>query len=151
MTDGVANTAEELDRGKLVIAQEKIQLHLRRLPVGRAEVAEAHAAERNSHNLNVYTGGMYVGVIDVVSRKNDLEWYEESGNLVISTERLQRLKRYFYRKDADVWSKDVCLAWITGDDAVLLINIEEIIARWGELVRGPKGRKVIPVARMIIL
>jgi hypothetical protein len=151
MTDRVANTSEELDRGKLIIAQEKIQLHLRRLPVGCAEVTESHVAERNSHNLNVYTAGRYVGVIDIESRKNDLKWYEESGKMVVSTERLSRLKRYFYRKQAGVWSKDVCLAWITGDDAVLLINVEEIIAHWGELVRWPKGGKILPVAQMIIL
>jgi len=143
--------AEVLNRNKLLICTEKIQLLLRRLPVGRAEVTEAHEAERNSHNLNVYAGGMYVGVIDVKSRKNDLEWFQDCGTVVVELERLQRLKRHFYRKNAGAWAKDVCLAWVTGDDAVMLMNLKEIIAHWGELEPAPKDGRFLPVDRMIII
>lgn len=143
--------AEVLDRDKLLTATEKIQTLLRRLPVGRAEVTEAHEAERNSHNLNVYSGGMYVGVIDIVTRKNPLDWFEDCGTVVVELDRLKRLKRHFFRKAGGCWAKDVCLAWMTSDDAVMLMNIREIIAHWDELQPVPKDGRFLPVDRMIVI
>ena len=135
---------------ELQTAARLIRRNLQRMPIGRSMVEIAAASQNAAHDINIYIAGMWVGVVEVEGHRIGLIERMEIGHIEVTTERLKKLKDSFYRKTWGGWAKDVCLGWVTADNALLLMNISEIVHHWKELEDTDDG-KLVPMDQMIAL
>jgi hypothetical protein len=142
---------ETIKKSQLLRAQQLLKLHLQRMPIGSSVVELASMAHNGAHDIDVYLTGMWVGVVEVEWHDGTLAEIRETGHIEVLTSRLKHLKDQFHRAGRNgYWSKDVCLGWLTSDNALLLMNIREIISHWAELGDTNYG-KVVPIDQMVIL
>lgn len=130
------------DREQQAIASHQYVSHLTKLGVTQVALLETPQHRAICYDFELHVQSMWVGVVEVKSRKVDSQQIEEWGSIVVEVERLKSLGNLFY-KTSEVtgkkrWDKEVVFVFrCTRDDWCYAVNIKTIHKNWSLLDDAP--------------